>query len=221
MAIKAAKIIGWNPSQVRKDMTEKFVALQTERLIEYAEKTIVDIGNKIQTYNSRNHMDRTGNLLNSLCWGVAYNGKLKGSGFYRNASSIKESYLHEWGDYKGTFAIDGHARAQEYIEKYGKVGSGNGTWRVFFAILAPYWGYWEEGFTFKGVRGERFLRFAVMTEFYDKISEELKPAKTSFHVTKEINYTQSYNWTDSKGKSHRVSGSLERMVEGNRYKSRR
>lgn len=219
--MKKSKLIGWNPAKMRKEITANVVSLQTDRFIEYAEKTILDIGNKIQTYHSRNHMDRTGNLLNSLCWGVAYDGELKGSGFYRNASSVKESFLHEWGDYKGSFYVDGHAMAEEYIKKYGKVGSGNGYWRIFFAILAPYWGYWEEGFTFKGVRGEKFLRFAVMTEFYDKISEDLKPAKTRFHVTKDIHYSHSYDWKDRNGRTHHVAGSLERMAEGGRYRSHR
>ena len=45
---------------------------------------------------------------------------------------------------------------------------------VLFAILAPYWGYWEAG------HNNIFLgrvQFAAMTQFYDIIKGELKPMK--------------------------------------------
>ena len=61
----------------------------------------------------------TGNLLNSLCWGVAYSGELKASGFFRNAQSTKISYLHEWSTEYAAFPVDGHSLAAEYIERYG------------------------------------------------------------------------------------------------------
>lgn len=214
--------VKFNSNALKKVMMENLTEEQTRRLVAYAEDKIKEIGDQIQTYNSRNHMDRTGNLLNSLCWGVAYNGELKASGFYREASSLKESYLHEWGEYGGTFVVDGHAEAENYIQKYGKVGSGNGYWRVFFAVLAPYWGYWEKGFTFKGVKGTRFLQFAVMTEFYDTISKELKPAKVNFHISKSIEYSPSYDWKGkTSGKKYHVAGTLERWNESGRYRSTR
>ena len=80
--------------------------------------------------------------------------------------------------------------AQNYIQRYGSAGSGNKTWRVFFAILAPYWGYWEKGFNLKTGGGssdlprkERFIQFSVMTEFYDSIKNDLKPARTRLSVS--------------------------------------
>lgn len=214
--------VKFNSNALKKVMMENLTEEQTRRLVAYAEDKIKEIGDQIQTYNSRNHMDRTGNLLNSLCWGVAYNGELKASGFYREASSLKESYLHEWGEYGGTFVVDGHAEAENYIQKYGKVGSGNGYWRVFFAVLAPYWGYWEKGFTFKGVKETRFLQFAVMTQTYDKIKKELKPAKVNFHISKSIEYSPSYDWKGkTSGKKYHVAGTLERWNESGRYRSTR
>lgn len=77
MSIGKTKIIGFSPARIKKEAEEYLVSVQTEKLIEYAKEEIVKLGDKIQTYNSRNHMDRTGNLLNSLCWGVAYKGELK------------------------------------------------------------------------------------------------------------------------------------------------
>lgn len=209
--MKKSRIIGFDAAKMIKDMTAIAVEEQTNRLIEYAKETIVEIGDKINSYNSRNHMDRTGNLLNSLCWGVAYDGELKGSGFYREASSLRTSYLHEFfPDYREAFPVNGHQLAEEYITRYGKA-SGSNKWKVFFAILAPYWGYWEEGFTMKsgggrsGIpRSEKFLKFAVMTEFYDKVGKDLSPAEMKIKVHVE-HYTYSFNI----GKTH-IKGSLER-----------
>jgi hypothetical protein len=234
--MKKSQVI-FDANALKKVMMKNLTEEQTRRLVAYAENKIKEIGDKIQTYNSVNHMDRTGNLLNSLCWGVAYDGELKASGFYREASSIKESYLHEWGEYSKTFVVDGHAEAENYIQKYGKVGSGNGCWRVFFAILAPYWGYWEKGFTLihgasynrekypegkPKFRGATFKKFAVMTEFYDTISKELKPAKVNFHISKSIEYSPSYDWRGkTSGKKYHVAGTLERWNESGRYRSTR
>ena len=57
---------------------------------------------------------------------------------------------------------------------------------VFFAILAPYWGYWEKGFNMKvGWEGNRtaiFQQFAVMSQFYDIVKSNLKPARTRLKV---------------------------------------
>ena len=135
-------------------------------------------------------MDRTGNLLDSLCWGVSYQGKLVDSGFYRPQSARTESHLHEWfsGDVKYLIPVSGHSLAQKYIQKYGNNGTKG--WRVFFAILAPYWGYWEKGFNMKsgggasGIPGStKFVQFAVMTQFYDRIKEDLRPARTRFRTS--------------------------------------
>ena len=135
-------------------------------------------------------MDRTGNLLDSLLWGVSYEGKLVEGGFYRDAQARGESYLHEWfsGDVKYLIPVNGRQLAQTYMQKYGNNGAKG--WRVFFAILAPYWGYWEKGFTMKSGGGDsgiprstRFMQFAVMTQFYDEIKKDLKPARVRFRVS--------------------------------------
>lgn len=184
---------------------------QTKRLIDYAKKIIKNIGDAIQQYHSKNHMDRTGNLLNSLCWGVSYKGELKDFGFYRDANSIKESYLHEWSNVKEAnkevFPVNGHALAEEYIQKYGSVFTEG--WRVFFAILAPYWGYWEEGFDMK-VRGTSvgFKKFAVMTWIYDTVQKDLKPARVYIKGGTGPTYSHSYNLGKTK-----IKGSLERAYD--------
>ena len=192
--MKQGRLIGFNAKALSEQIMAKVVEEQTRRLIEYAENKIKEIGNKINSYNSRHHMDRTGNLLNSLCWGVTYSGELKASGFFRNAQSTKISYLHEWSTEYAAFPVDGHSLAAEYIERYGK-SSWKGRWRVFFAILAPYWGFWEEGFNlkhgFSKTGAMTFKQFAVMTEVYDQVSEELKPAKVNFKITKSHHYSHN------------------------------
>ena len=195
----ASSLTGWNPSLLKKQIMENAVAYNNMRLVEYAKETILKIGNKIKTYHSKHNMDRTGNLLNSLCWGVSYKGKLVDGGFFRDAvhnskgiSSTSESFLHEWfsGDEKYLIPVDGRQLAEEYLRKVGNTGSTG--WKVFFAILAPYWGYWEEGFTMRrggGImhssggktwkipRTSTFMKFAVMAETYDQVRKDLKPAR--------------------------------------------
>lgn len=175
--------VKFNVNALREELTKNLVEEQTRRLIVYAEEKIKEIGDKINSYPRANHMDRTGNLLNSLCWGVAYDNDLKASGFYRNASSTKLSYLHERYEESKAYPVDGHAEAEKYIRMYGKLGSGGGTWRVWFAVLAPYWGYWEEGFTMRSRNSSAFMRFAVMSQFYDKVTQELKPAKVTYKTS--------------------------------------
>lgn len=173
---------------------QAFVDEQNKRLIAYAKDKIRILGDAIQLYPSARRMDRTGNLLNSLCWGVSYDGKLVQGGFYRDAvhhsngiAGDSTSYIHEWfsGDEKYLESVDGRKLAEEYLEKYGNNGSKG--WRVFFAILAPYWGYWEKGFTMKSGGGNsgipsssRFMQFAVMTQWHDKVGNELKPMRVRF-----------------------------------------
>ena len=185
-----SKVIGFNAKSMAAAMMKNVVAEQNRRLVEYAKEKILAIGNQIQTYHSRNHMDRTGNLLDSLLWGVSYEGKLVEGGFYRDAQARGESYLHEWfsGDVKYLIPVNGRQLAQAYMQKYGNNGAKG--WRVFFAILAPYWGYWEKGFTMKSGGGDsgiprstRFMQFSVMTQFYDEVKQDLKPARVRFRVS--------------------------------------
>lgn len=147
-----------------KETTEK----QTFNLIEYAKEETKNIGDMIKTYSGGHHMDDTGNLLDSLCWGVSYKGKLEGFGFYREKKASEVSFLHAWSE--RTVPVDGRAFAEEYIQKYAT--SYQKGWRIFWGIFAPYWGYWEYGFKMKGNKMTR-LRFHVMTQRYDEIKKKL------------------------------------------------
>lgn len=221
-----SKVI-FDAKKLAAEILKNVSAEQTNRLIEYAKQTILEIGNKIQTYHSKNHMYRSGHLLRSLCCGVSYDNKLVYSGFYGdialkahttwNESNTTNSYLHEWIPEYEAFQIDGRQMAQNYIQRYGNMGSGKGSWRVFFAILAPYWGYWEDGFNMVHGKGKNkkssFHQFAVMTEFYDKVQKDLKPAKVKFEITKAINYTKSYHMKSIKGRKGYVRGSIERRYD--------
>ena len=224
--MKESKVI-FDAKKLAAEMMKNLSAEQTNRLIEYAKQTILEIGNKIQTYHSRNHMYRSGHLLRSLCCGVSYDGKLVYSGFYGdialkshttwNEANTTNSYLHEWIPEYEAFQIDGRQMAQNYIQRYGHMGSGKGSWRVFFAILAPYWGYWETGFNMVHGLGKNrkssFHQFSVMTEFYDKVDKDLKPAKVKFEITKEMNYTKSYHVNSIKGRKGYVRGTIERRYD--------
>lgn len=210
MAIGKTKIIGFNPAKIKKEAEDYLIPIQTEKLIEYAKEEIVKLGDKIQTYNSRNHMDRTGNLLNSLCWGVAYKGELKGSGFYRdetihsrglNGASV--SFLHEFFK-NDQEEVNGRKMAEEYIKSFKGTSKG---WSLFIAVLAPYWGYWESGFTMKfGFKEDedgnmrttkrRFMQFQVMTHIYDDVRMAMKPAKTDFSV-----FVPKYSYQNRKYKN--------------------
>lgn len=206
-----SKVIGFNADKWEKDLIKYWVGQQNARLIAYAKEKIQEIGNRISSYHSRHHMDDTGNLLDSLCWGVSYDGKAVASGFYRSQKAKDAAIMHGWSkveiregsgkkkwDYenknKNPFSemhagesVWGHQMAAEYLERAG-AKSKAGQWKVFFAILAPYWGYWEKGFVkpvgkFMGskrpIRGAVFLQFSVMAETYDTVKGELKPMRTS------------------------------------------
>ena len=121
-------------STLLKPLVEK----QTELLVDYAKSKVIEIGDYIQTAPTINQMDRTGHLLNSLCWGVSYQGKLVDSGFYRNAITHKgrpygwnpdgthkytdKSELHEWSP-DISEEVNGRKLAKEYLKSYGNNGS--------------------------------------------------------------------------------------------------
>lgn len=197
--MKASKVV-FNVERVSAEIFHKLSIVQTRLLADYAAKKIQEIGNTIASYHSRHHMDRTGNLLDSLCWGVSYRGRLVEFGFYRKKQATEASGLHEWwwADWKDgqywtrldqlpdEYQVQGHELAEAYLNSYGNNDRGNG-WKVFFAILAPYWGYWEQGFTLhhglsqrNGFQGATFVRFAVMTEYRDQVKADLKPARVRF-----------------------------------------
>ena len=211
--MKASKVIGLDTysANLKKYLTYYWFNEQTNRLISYANKEVLKIGTTINSYNSRHHMDDTGNLLDSLCWGVCYDGQLLQGGYFREQKAKRPSVLHGWTQvelYEGggrskwkqiesarkvgvdPFSesdagepVNGHALAEEFIRSYSRKCRSK-HWMVFFAILAPYWGYWENGFNMvHSVHGNRtysFQKFAVMTQYYDEIGQDLKPAKMSF-----------------------------------------
>ena len=173
--MKKSKVI-FPQKAIEKQIFTKMSALQTERLVEYALREIQLIGNDISVFPHANNLDRTGNLLDSLCWGVYFNGKKKDSGFYRNLTAGEISHLHEYSRPMGK-AVSGHYMAQQFIQKY-KPTNDKG-WEVFFAVLAPYWGYWETGFE---TPSGKQLRWQVMTRHYDVVSNDLKPANVTFNI---------------------------------------
>jgi len=209
-----SKVIGFDADKWGRDLMKQLVGQQNARLIAYAKEKVLEIGNRISSYHGKHNMDDTGNLLDSLCWGVSYDGRSIANGFYRSQKASQPSMLHGWSqveiregagrkkwDYENQVlnpfsemhageAVWGHQRAAEYLERAG-VKSKSGQWVVFFAILAPYWGYWERGFVkpvgkFMGskrpIRGAVFLQFSVMAETYDSVKNELKPMRTRFSV---------------------------------------
>lgn len=206
--MKQGKIIGFNAAKMAEQMMANAVAEQNRRLVEYAEQRIILLGETISSWNSRHNMDDTGNLLDSLCWGVCYDGKMVQSGFYRSQKADTPSYLHGWstvefadpkrfkrhavGESVSSWVkkdagepINGHQLAEAFIEN-AHTRCKSGEWMVFFAILAPYWGYWEKGFNMKVGFGEQrhavFQQFAVMSQFYDIVKANLKPARTRIKV---------------------------------------
>ena len=94
--MKQGKIIGFNAAKMAEQMMANAVTEQNRRLVEYAEQRVIMLGETINSWNSRHHMDSTGNLLDSLCWGVCYDGKMIQGGFYRSQKANTPSYLHGW-----------------------------------------------------------------------------------------------------------------------------
>jgi hypothetical protein len=210
------KFVNFNAEKMKASMLQIAITEQNKRLVDYAKKKIQEIGNTIKTFHSRNNLDRTGNLLNSLCWGVSYKGQMVESGFYRAAQihsktntwgqergmGVKggtSSYLHEF--FNEMEEVNGRQLAESYLaDQSGVYPSG---WRVFFAILAPYWGYWESGFTlrpgFQAHGRTRFFQFSVMSQHYTRISMDLKPAEMKLSV-----YVPKYFYKDTKYKKRGV-----------------
>lgn len=193
------KILGLDKflKDIKSEVSEYWVKEQNARLVEYAKEKIAGIAMSIQSHGYM--MDRTGNLLDSLCWVVSYNGKLVEGGFYREQQATDDSYLHELlpNDYKETFPVYGHGLARQFINDYGNK-SENGQWVVYFAVLAPYWAYWEKGH--ENVMTQKFEHFAVMAEVHDMCAQDLKPAKVELKVKKphsfSVKQTDKYHKND-------------------------
>ena len=205
-----SKVVGLSSftNNTREELTSYWIRIQTNKLAEYAKEEIEILGSRISAYNGAHHMDRTGNLLNSLCWIVTYNGKIQRSGYYReemyHSSGLfrtSSSYLHEFF-YNDMEEVNGRAMAQNFTKSYKGRNKG---WSVVFAILAPYWGYWESGFVMKSGGGNspipkstRFMQFQVMTHIFDDVRMALKPAETHLTV-----YVPKYSWKNPKYKKKR------------------
>lgn len=209
------RFVGFDANKMKEDMLKLVIDEQNIRLVDYAKKTIKSIGDTIKTYHSRNNLDRTGNLLNSLCWGVSYRGEMIDSGFYREAvvhtkvntwgeergmgiQGGTSSYLHEFFD--DMEEVNGRQLAEDFLAKQqGVFPSG---WRVFWAILAPYWGYWESGFTLRphyGTGRTMYIQFSVMSQHYTRIIKDLYPAQM-----RSTAYVPKYYYKNKKYKKRGV-----------------
>lgn len=200
-------VVVFDSKALAKDIFNNLVPYQTNLLIEYAMAEIKKLGDRIASYNGANGLDRTGNLLNSLCWGVTYDGALKASGFYREETHKKrtnrkgderglgrqggnDSFLHEFFGNDAEL-VEGRKLAKEYLQNVrGKANK----WTVFFAILAPYWGYWEGGF--RMVTTNKRMQFQAMSYVWDDVRKDLKPAKSNITV-----YRPKYQFRNRKFKN--------------------
>ena len=191
----------------KKDLTQDYIKAQGEALVSYASNKIVQIADAIKATGY--DMEDNGNLLDSLCWVVSFDGKKVGSDYYRKKQAGEKSYLHTrfpkefWKNYP----VDGHALASLFIREHGK-RSEKGQWCVYFAILAPYWGYWELGH--HNVLTRRFEKFAVMVEKSDEVRRELSPAAVDFR--------SSYPTYSAPNGNGSAFGRMRKMVQKTTWK---
>lgn len=200
-------VVVFDSKALAKEILNNLVPYQTNLLIDYAMVEIKKLGDRIASYNGANGLDRTGNLLNSLCWGVTHDGVLKASGFYREETHKKrtnrkgdergfgvhggnDSFLHEFFGNDAEL-VEGRKLAKEYLQN---VKGKSNKWTVFFAILAPYWGYWEGGF--RMVTTNKRMQFQAMIYVFDDVRKDLKPAKTNITV-----YRPKYQYRNHKFKN--------------------
>lgn len=171
------RIVGLDIAQMRETMLKNVVAQQNANLIDYAKKRVIEIGDAIQSRGYK--MDRTGNLLDSLCWFVSYDAKIVEGGFYRTAVATRDSYMHELfqTDFKEMFPVHGRKLARMFIRNWG--AKYKDAWCVAFAILAPYWGYWEVGH--QNVLTKKYEHFHIMAEFWDAAKNDLQPMEVAFY----------------------------------------
>lgn len=156
-------------------------AEQTARLIAYAKEEIVKMGELIAQNVISGQDETTGNLLDSLCWGVWFKRKRMGSGYFREPQASEESYLHELSP-QNRQSVNGHALAQQFLREYGDGITQNDGWHIVWGVLAPYYVYWEQGHI-NVLRGGEFVKFDAMSQRYDHIENVLKPqCKVGFWV---------------------------------------
>lgn len=164
----------FNKNEFRKELLKQKKAYeveQTARLIAYAKEEIIQMGATIQQIISSQD-GSTGNLLDSLCWGVWHNKHLKGMGFYREEQAIEDAYLHEFGQNRES--VNGHFLAQQFLAQYQSKMTVTNGWQVVWGVLAPYYAYWEAGHINKLFGGE-FIQFTGMSQRYDHIKQTLEP----------------------------------------------
>lgn len=158
----------FNANEFRKELMAKKLELdkeQTRRLIAYAREEIIKIGDKMM-------MEDTGNLLDSLCWGVWQKGRLIRSGYYRQMpEATNDSYLHAISPMPPKEAVNGRYLAQLFLSQY-KPKQMRG-WEVVWAATTPYYAYWEYGHY--NVFLKQRVQFTAMAERYDHIKQEFKP----------------------------------------------
>ena len=138
---------------------------QTRRLANYAAKEIIKMGDNIA-------MEDTGNLLDSLCWGLWFKGRLVHSGYYRNpAEAFESSYIHAISPMPPKELVNGRYLAQLFLSEY-QPKQKNG-WEVVWAATAPYYAYWEYGLY--NVFYKQKVQFRTVAERYDHIKATLEP----------------------------------------------
>ena len=210
-SMKQGKVIGFNAAKMAEQMMANAVAEQNRRLVEYAKEEILALGGDINAINSKHNFDDTGNLLDSLCWIVCYDGKMVDSGFYRNQRATKPSNLHS---YSSAAILEGGTRKwkelyNQDVQKAKALQKANWSYEsaaepvnghqlaeeyIQKAAKSCKAGEWKVTFAicapYWGYWEEghynlfykRFVKFNILTWHYDKIKSDLKPAKMRFNV---------------------------------------
>lgn len=176
--------VRFQKGQFRKELMQRkkeYERLQTERLIAYAKEQIVLMGDEIQQIITSPE-GSTGNLLDSLCWGVWHNKKREGYGYYRQEiNAVEYSYLHEFSP-SIRESVSGRYLAQQFLEQYQANLTITDGWQIAWGVLAPYYAYWEAGHV-NILRGGEFVQFTAMSQRYDHIKAALEPkCRTNFNV---------------------------------------
>lgn len=169
----------------RKDLMKRkklYEEQQTARLLAYAQEQVMLMGDEIkQIITSQD--GSTGNLLDSICWGVWHNKKSVGKGYYNKEITATEySYLHEFNP-SIRESVSGRYLAQQFLEQYQANIVTDKGWQMVWGVLAPYYAYWEAGHT-NILRGGQFVQFTAMSQRYDHIRQALEPkCRVHFEVT--------------------------------------
>lgn len=160
--------VKFNADNFRKGLMKQYDAIreqQTKRLVTYAEAEIKKIGDSIG-------MEDTGNLLDSLCWGIWLDGRLIRNGYYRNMQeAIEPSYIHALSPAPPKEEVNGRYLAQLFLSTY-KPTTKKG-WEVVWASTAPYYAYWEYGH-YNKLMGQH-VQFTTMSQRYDHIKNTFEP----------------------------------------------